>query len=513
MSLCLGGFDNPFLKGMRGLFRRFLTNSPRRSGPENIGDELDTPLLWLSPSDPLTMRQATQGIFITGVTGSGKTSGSGAALARSLLVQGCGALVLTVKPDECPLWQRYARETGREEDLIIFSPDEKWRFNFMDYELRRPGAAAGFTENLVSLFTTVLESTDRNTGQNKGESYWNRALKQLLRNTIDLLKIAKGRVSLPEMYDLITSAPTDPEQLQDEEWCEQSFCCQCIYEAEQKAEGTPHARDFEMAARFFVSEFVNLAEKTRSIIVSSFTTMADGLIRGPMYDLFCTTTNVVPEMTHEGAIVVVNLPVKEYAEVGQAAQIIWKYLWQRATERRDVTKHPYPTVLWADESQYFLTGQQDMLYLTTARSARAVTVFLTQSISTYYAVLGGEGKAHAEVDSLCSNLTTKIFHAASDSQMTNWAANLFAKSWQQRASTGFSESTTGGGQKGEPPSASHSRNASVQEALEFEVQPQEFTTLRTGGPHNDCSVDAIIFQGGRIWKATGKNYLKTTFQQ
>lgn len=502
---------------MRRLLEKIFGGSPAPQTMESV-DELDTPLLWLSEKDPLTLRQATQGIFITGVTGSGKTSGSGSAIARSLLSYGCGGLVLTVKPAECALWQRYAKEAGREEDLIVFSPDNHWRFNFLDYEMRRPGGGAGMTENLVSLFTTVLESTEGN-GKAKGEDYWNRALKQLLRNVVDLLKIAKGRVSLPEMYDIVVSAPLSAEDLQKEQWRDSSACYQCIREAETKARGTSNERDFDMVLGYWLKEFPNLAEKTRSIIVSSFTGMADGLIRGPMYELFCTTTNVVPEMTHEGAIVIVNLPVKEYSEVGQAAQVIWKYLWQRATERRDVKAHPKVTMLWADESQYFVNSH-DMLYLTTARSARAVTVFLTQSISTYYAVLGGDGKAHAEVDALCSNLSTKVFHAASDSVMTNWAANLFSRNWQQRASTSISSNSgstdsmaIGEGSGGGSMQHSQSQSTSISDQMEFEVLPQEFTMLRKGGPENNCCVDAIIFQGGRVWNATGKNFLKTTFNQ
>ena len=42
-------------------------------------------------------------------------------LARAFLAHGYGGLVLTVKPDERALWERYARETGRSE-IGMWSP-------------------------------------------------------------------------------------------------------------------------------------------------------------------------------------------------------------------------------------------------------------------------------------------------------------------------------------------------------------------------------------------------------
>jgi len=55
-----------------------------------------------------------QGVQIFGTTGSGKSSGSGAFLAKSYLTAGFGGLILTVKIDEKEHWQKYCQETGRE---------------------------------------------------------------------------------------------------------------------------------------------------------------------------------------------------------------------------------------------------------------------------------------------------------------------------------------------------------------------------------------------------------------
>lgn len=126
-----------------------------RGQPQNY--DLDTPLLHFSAQDQWTIRDACEGLQIFGAIGSGKTSGSGASLARAFLQGGFGGLVLCAKPEERKLWEHYAAKTERSQDVVIFSPDHDWRFNFMEYELRRKGRGGGLTENLVNLLTIVTE--------------------------------------------------------------------------------------------------------------------------------------------------------------------------------------------------------------------------------------------------------------------------------------------------------------------------------------------------------------------
>ena len=70
--------------------------------------DLDARLLKLSESDYFTLRDAFAGVHVFGGIGSGKTSGSGKAIAGALLRANAGGLVLCAKPDERERWQRYA---------------------------------------------------------------------------------------------------------------------------------------------------------------------------------------------------------------------------------------------------------------------------------------------------------------------------------------------------------------------------------------------------------------------
>jgi type IV secretory pathway TraG/TraD family ATPase VirD4 len=261
-------------------------------------------------------------------------------------------------------------------------------------------------------------------------------------------------------------------------------------------------------------EFASLSEKTRSVVVSSVSSFIDVLNRGLLRDLFCSETNLTPRDIADGRIVVIDLPVKEYGEVGQIAQVLWKYAFQRSIERRG-SAAARPVFLWADEVQNF-AHSYDMSFLTTCRSSLVATVFLVQNISTLHAALGGDEKARNEATSLLGNLSTTILHANGDATTNEWGANLIGKSRQLFAngssSRGAEERISELFDLGmvAPPS---NTSAGFSEAYEYETPPSTFTRLRTGGPANDYKVDGVVFQSGRMFRASGRTWCSVVFDQ
>lgn len=57
------------------------------------------------------------------------------------------------------------------------------------------------------------------------------------------------------------------------------------------------------------------------------------------------------------------------------------------------------------------------------------------------------------------------------------------------------------------------KTAGMSEQMEFEVQPRVFTSLRTGGPANQWTVDSIVFQGGRVFAGSERTWLPVSFDQ
>jgi hypothetical protein len=361
------------------------------------------------------------------------------------------------------------------------------------------------------LFCNVLEVADRQQSQGTNDGYWNRSLKQLLRNLIDLVAIARDQVQLMEMYEALMSAPMGVDQMHDEAWKANSALYRLIMQGENKSKTARQAHDWNVTARYWLAEFPNLSEKTRSIIVSMFTSMSDCFLRGVLHDLFCTTTTVTPEDCYKhGKIIVMDLPLKGFSDLGLLSQVLFKYVWQRALERRDLAAYPRPCVLWADECQYFINAY-DQEFLSTSRgAARVATVFLSQGVPSFYAALGGGDRARHTTDSLLGLLSTKMTLANNDPTTNNWAAEVISKDWTVRSQASYSSGDMDG-PNGRGVRTQHTAGGS--QSLEHQVPPIRFTTLRTGGPANELNVDAYVVQAGRLWKASGKNYLKTIFRQ
>jgi len=462
-----------------------------------------------------TLRNSFEGTLVLGGTGSGKTSGSGRAIAHAMLKSEFGFLVMTAKSEETPLWAGYCRDTGRWRDLVVFRPGGPYRFNPFDYELKRAGAGAGQTENIVNLFSTITELAERNTGHGGGgredEGYWRRANRQLCRNLVDLLVMATGRVNVPDMYRLLMSAPTSRKQISSQEWQQESFCYQCLLKADARRKTPQQARDLPAVVAYWLKEYPQLSDKTRSVIVSTFTSLVDVLNRGVLRDMFCGETNITPEVIEKGKVVVIDLPLKEFAEVGQIAQAIWKFCFQRAIERRNIRKSPRPVALWADEAHFF-ANSYDMQFQTTCRAARVATVYLSQNISNFYATLGGDHSGKAQADSLLANLCTRILHANTDTVTNYWAAEMIGKRRQFFINANNNYSTeAASGWFGLP--EGRTTSAGISEQLDYELQPSVFSQLRTGGRENKYMVEAIVVQNGQPYADTGRNWRLASFKQ
>jgi NAD(P)-dependent dehydrogenase (short-subunit alcohol dehydrogenase family) len=460
--------------------------------------------------DPWRIKDACEGTMIFGGTGSGKTSGSGRALATSFLAAGFGGLVLCAKPDEPALWRRYAEEAGRGSDLVMFGHGEPWAFNFMRYETLRAGAGAGLTENLVNLFMEVASIGSGGAHARGGDPFWERAMRSLIRNCADVLLMSGETVTLHAMFEVIRSAPIEAAQLASREWRSQSECCRRLDAAREPALGKSWEVDCREVSGYWLSHFPTLGEKTRGSIVAMFSTLAEALMRGKMRELFCEGTTLSPEDVLAGKVVVVDLPVKEWSEVGRMAAVLWKYCLQKAVERRTDNAHARgrPLFVWADECQHF-ASRYDTLFQATARSSRVASVYMTQSYPSLVAALGGESLGRAETDSLLGNMGTKIFHANSDRETNRLAAELVGKRLQSLRTFGSGASLSMGGQASIGSSASRGRS----EHMDFEIQPMELSSLRKGGSENGHSADALVFQNGRIWEATGRTWQKVAFRQ
>jgi hypothetical protein len=465
-----------------------------------------------------TVRNAVEGVQIFGGIGSGKTSGSGRLLALKYLSAGFGGLVLTVKPDEKELWENYCALTGRSDDLVIIEPGRANTFNFLEYESKD-----GDTANIVQTLKTVIRaSEEKATGANQ-DPFWETALDMLIFHVIDLCKLAYGRVTVQQMYDIVQSLPRQETRNNEQDTAflkairsaQEKVNAQALawenaqspdalqqldkgaYEAAM-CDALPDVRLFYFIEQFFET-FSKLSEKTRSIIDFTFSGFLFRLLREPVYSLFCRhTSSFTPEDCLEGKIILLNLPVKLYHKIGQDSQIMFKYIWQRAMEKRRVGTNGIPVFLWADEAQNFL-HEYDAEYQATARSSMIATVYLSQNLPNYHANMGGAKSEH-RVKSFLGTLATKIFHANADIETNRYASELIGDGIFEETST----STTMAGE--------FSTSETTHLKIDRIVRPEAFPALMTGGNQNGYLTTAYVHFQGNVLQ-NGESHTMTDFHQ
>jgi hypothetical protein len=335
-------------------------------------------------------------------------------------------------------------------------------------------------------------------------------MRSLIRNCVDALVMGGASVSLHAMFDVVRSAPPDAASLASPDWQKRSACWRLLETARQNASGRAWEVDCKEVSGYWLTHFPTLGDRTRGSIVAMFSTLAEALMRGKMRELFCSGTSLAPEDVIAGKVVVVDLPVKEWSEVGRMAAVLWKYCLQKAIERRtdNLGGQARPVFLWADECQHF-TSRYDPLFQATARSSRAASVYLTQNYPSLVGALGGGADGRGMADALLGNLGTKVFHANSDRDTNQLAADLVGKRLAELRNTGCGSSLSLGAQASFGSSANRGRS----ESMDYEIQPREFSVLRKGGPENASTAEALVFQNGRIWSGTGRTWQKVGFRQ
>ena len=493
--------------------------------------DLDTALIEMPSSmgaDYWTIRHACSGVAVFGATGSGKTSASGRLLALKYLTAGWGGLALTVKPDDVELWRSYCAMTGRLDDLVVIEPGGKHAFNILDHAAGQSQGELAATDAIVEMLYEVIEAGQTQDSGRGDDSFWRDQLKLLITNTIDLCTLAYKSVSVQAIYDIVQTIPYGEETIHDPTDGDKAFhqafkaalanvndridVWAVTLTEEQKAalqtdaayesavmDAVPDARLYKFVNVYFVDEFIRLSEKTRSIIQVSVSAFMFRLLREPFYSLFCRNpSTVTPENCFNSKIVVINLPVKLYHKVGRDIQMAVKLLFVKSWERRNVEDKPSPCFLFIDEAQTFLSAS-DAEFLTTARSSRIATVFMSQSLSNYYAAMGGQ-TAEYRVKSLMGNFGTKIYHSNTD-ELTNAAASTLI-------GDAFFEDQTESVTVAQ--NFSQTRGRSLK--LERVVRPEQFVKLLTGGPKNNLRVEGYMHRQGESF-ANGWNHIKMTFRQ
>lgn len=455
----------------------------------------------LSSDVDLALRDLCDGVLILGGNGSGKSSTSGRLLFESMLSRGAGAVFLTVKDSDPADYIRYAESVGRGSDVVRFAPGGSHRINLIE-----TAAAQGGTEAVVKMLSVAMRIVESGRAEaHGGDPIWDRARDVLTRNLCDLVHAAGEPLSLEVMANVLDSAPTDLaaaaavlELAERREPCLDGTKklsdferCYIKASAQSRAGNSPvDVYTAKATARYWTGEYPTVPDRTRGSVRFGFDAMLGALTRGQIAHL-CTTETTLPlSVLREGKIVILDLPVRRYGESARIVQAIFKHLVQNELEREaiDADSEVRPVLIGLDEAQEFLSDT-DVAFQATARSARACTVMISQSVAGMRRALGRDG-----TEKLLGVLGTKIVHAC-DGETASWMADLIGQDWR------FS------------PTIGDRGSVSLSRAKRHLIEPIAFSHLARGGPEFNYCSEAYVFKSGARWGPRERNFARVTLHQ
>jgi len=278
--------------------------APRPKSPTST-DLLDRVLLHWNEDNAFTVRDLLSGgVSIWGRTGSGKTSSSGKALAQAMIhCPDSGGVILAAKNGEDrTMWIEEFAKAGRQDDLLLFAPDQPLRFNFLAYEMNQGG---GQTRNITKTLMTIGESLRSSDANGREDAdFWNREQERLLYNAIEMVKLAMGPFTAPDLQRFISTAAMSPEDFNKQAWLD-SYHNHALRAAHASPKTPLDRHDYELARTYWIDEFPAMADRTRSSILV-----------GVMGILHVFNTGLVRELVSTADLTPISVPGAMRVRVG-----------------------------------------------------------------------------------------------------------------------------------------------------------------------------------------------------
>ena len=439
-----------------------------------------------------------------------------------------GGIAIAVKKSFGRYVLSLAEKNGR--TVVHFKKGSPYSFNPLEYELSKQGDKLEIPNisGLVLQLSKIVNSQREGGGSSRSiDPYWDNAMLRCLNRIIALLILAKLPLTIFNISRALSSALLEDEvarykeiksilldenvsierkeevYLEYEAWLTDNFFLNAFHAANiRKDLNDDELYMMELVGNYFFREYPVLAEKTKSVVVESILGVVEVFNTSSLLKDHFTegvSEELLPENTYKkGTIILVDFPVKEDKLAALVACVTMKYCFQTALERRDVyaEQTPHPAFNFLDEYQNLCTDN-DMMFQATARESLVATTLITQSFNSIIGAMGGMN-ARQKAESLVGNLSMKVWNANDDILTNTMASDSIGRHFIDVSSVAIDRDK-------------YARHSYSQQ-YHYQVPPEHFTGLKTGGTSNKNKVEAVLFQAGRQW-ASGKNYHQETFDQ
>ena len=359
--------------------------------------ELKTPIY-------LSEKSLYQNILITGTIGTGKTSSAMYPFTKQLIKYSntdkknkIGMLILDVKGNFYKKVCEFARESSRENDLIVISLGGKYKYN----PLHKPNLKASILANRLKTILLLFSP-------NNSESYWLDKVEQVLTECIKLCRLYNnGYVTFEEIHKLIsvTNYYTEKIEYLRNKFINNEFSREEIY-------------NLLSSLNFFQKEFLSLDLRTLSILKSEITRITNVFISD--YEIYSTFNPKEEDLNffgfedliNSGKIVVLNMNISEYKILSKIIATYLKLDFQ--TDVLSRLAHNFEnssrTVAFISDEYHEYVTVSDSEFYAQSREAKCINIVATQSYTSILNTLNNEYSTKV----IIQNLVNKFWFRTDD---------------------------------------------------------------------------------------------------
>ena len=345
-----------------------------------------------------------QNILITGTIGTGKTSSAMYPFTKQLIEFDCkneknkiGMLVLDVKGNYYLKVSEFAKNCGREDDLIVISLGGEYKYNPLHKPNLKPSILANRLKTILLLFSP-----------NNSESYWLDKVEQILTECIKLCRLYNnGYVTFEEIHKLISVDNYYEEKIEilRNKFSHNLFSHEDIY-------------NLISSLNFFQKEFLSLDSRTLSILKSEITRITNVFVSD--YEIYKTFNPKEEELNffgfedliNTGKIVVLNMNISEYKNLSKIIATYLKLDFQAEVMARLANNFEFSTrtvAFISDEYHEYCTVSDSEFYAQ-SREAKCINIVASQS---YTSLLNSLNNKYS-VEVIVQNLVNKFWFRTDD---------------------------------------------------------------------------------------------------
>ncbi len=389
-----------------------------------IGENVNTKEIIYLPEKSLY-----QNILITGTIGTGKTSSAMYPFTKQLIKyenfnnnKKLGMLILDVKGNYYRKVVEFANEFNRQDDIIVIELNGKYKYNPLHKPNLKPSILANRLKTILLLFS-----------KNNSESYWLDKSAQILEECIKLCRLYNNNyVTFDELHKLITN---DNYYLEKINYLRDKFIKNIFSESQ--------IYDLYSSLNFFEKEYLNLDQRTMSILKSEITRITNCFISD--YDVLNTFNPKQEELNFfgfeevlkKGKIVVLNMNINEYSNLSKiiAAYLKLDFQTDVMTRLANSKDNNFRSVCFISDEYSEYCTETDCNFFSQSREAKCINIVASQSYTSLLNTLHDQ----SAVNVIIQNLINKLWFRSDDIFTIENAQKQIGKEDKEKISRGISE--------------------------------------------------------------------------